>query len=146
MKVEKLLKRFLKEAGIYGSNKSKEILTFVDDYEEAIIPFNAFRWDTTKEGHNYWYVKALEWVAYLHDNLDNIDTDEKTSKDISIKSIKNELCELLRYYCLEGSNEEELSKIESWKNANELYKMLHEQVKEENSQYSVITTVSYTTA
>ena len=144
MNVEKLLKRFMKESGIYGANESKEVLAFTVDYDEAILPFNSFRWDTTSEGHNYWYCKAMEWVLYL----------DKTEKEISINRIKDELYELMKYYCLENSNEEELMKINAYKNVKELYDKLN--VKEPIAttyttdtgfgSATATTTVSYTTA
>ena len=154
MNVEKLLKRFMKESGIYGANESKEVLAFTVDYDEAILPFNSFRWDTTSEGHNYWYTKAMEWVLYLYDNFENIDEKDKTEKEISINTIKDELYELMKYYCLENSNEEELMKINAYKNVKELYDKLN--VKEPIAATYTIdtgfgsatatTTVSYTTA
>ncbi len=153
MKVEKLLKRFLKEAGIYGSSKSKEILTFVDDYEEAIIPFNAFRWDTTKEGHNYWYEKTMEWVLYLYDNFENIDDEDKTKYDITERNIKVILFELMEFFCLDNVSEEELMKIDAYKRVSELHEKLREKYEPKivnaytyDGTWSATTTVSYTTA
>ena len=124
MKIEKLLKRFLKENSIYGSKVSKDTLEFSIDYEEAMMPFNSFRWDTTNEGHNYWYSKSMEWVMYLYENLDNVDAEDKEQYSITTNAIKDGLNELILFYCLENSKEEELMKIEAYKDAKELYDKL----------------------
>ena len=96
----------------------------------------------------------MEWVLYLYDNFENIDEKDKTEKEISINRIKDELYELMKYYCLENSNEEELMKINAYKNVKELYDKLN--VKEPIATTYTIdtgfgsatatTTVSYTTA
>ena len=106
MAIDKLIKRFLKENGIYGTHESKCILEFVTDFEEAMLPFNAFRWETTEQGHNYWYSKALKWVLYLYDK------SEEANKSAAFV----ETCEeLIKYYCLDGENEESLMKIDGYK-------------------------------
>jgi len=121
MKVDKLLKRFMKENNIFGNNESKEILTFLDDYEEAILPFNSFRWDTTGQGHDYWYDKTMKWVLHLYDNLEYIDEDDKKRFNITPNTIKDEMYELIKFYCLEGAKEEDLMKNDSYKALKEKY-------------------------
>ena len=146
MTIEKLLKRFLKESGIYGASESKEILCFTVDYDEAILPFNSFRWDTSNQGHNYWYEKAMEWVLYLYDNLENIDEEEKKNKEISVSKIKDELYELMKFYCLENAEESELLKIDAYKRVKELHSKLNE-INKKQKTYEIdwAATTAYTT-
>ncbi len=125
MVVNKLLKRFLKENGIYGANETKNVLSFVDDYDEAIMPFNAFRWEVSSQGHNYWYSKALKWILYLYDNYENIDKEDKTNKNISVSVIKDACNELIKFYCLDGMEEETLLSIDGYKEIKELYNVLN---------------------
>lgn len=125
MVVNKLLKRFLKENGIYGTNETKNVLSFVDDYDEAIMPFNAFRWEVSSQGHNYWYSKALKWILYLYDNYENIDKEEKTNKTISVDIIKDACNELIKFYCPDGVEEETLLGIDGYKEIKELYNKLN---------------------
>jgi hypothetical protein len=115
MAIDKLLKRFLKENGLYGSRESKDILEFITDYEEIMLPFNAFRWETTEQGHNYWYSKALNWILYLYDRFEDIDKEK-----ISIDSIRADCNELIHYYCLDNESEESLLKINGYKEIIEL--------------------------
>ena len=115
----------MKESRIYNMALFRDTSSFMNTFVDAFVPFNSFRWDTTSEGHNYWYAKAMEWVLYLYDNFENIDEKDKTEKEISINRIKDELYELMKYYCLENSNEEELMKINAYKNVKELYDKLN---------------------
>lgn len=111
MEIKKLLKRYLKECGVYGSPMKKNIIEFVDTFKCIYEPFNAFRWDTTSEGHNYWYDKALKWVIYMYDNIDSIDGD----RDIILIRIKSALYALTRYYKLTDA------KVESYDKALRLH-------------------------
>jgi hypothetical protein len=153
MKIDKLLKRFMKESGIYGTPTSKDTLMFLDDYDEALLPFNSFRWDTTEQGHNYWYQKTMEWVLYIYDNVDGIDKEDKTKYNITEHSIKENLFELMKFYCLDNASEEELMKMDAYKKVSELYDELKKKEKPKivnaytyNGTWTTDTTVSYTTA
>ena len=153
MKIDKLLKRFMKEAGIYGASVAKETILFLDDYDEAMLPFNSFRWDTTNEGHNYWYEKTMEWVLYLYDNLENIDDEDKTKYGITERNIKVILFELMEFFCLDNVSEEELMKIDAYKRVSELHEKLREKYEPKivnastyDGTWTATTTVSYTTA
>jgi hypothetical protein len=153
MKIDKLLKRFMKAAGVYGSSVAKDSLIFLDDYDEAMLPFNSFRWDTTNEGHNYWYEKTMEWVLYLYDNFENIDDEDKTKYDITERNIKVILFELMEFFCLDNASEEELMKIDAYKRVSELHEKLREKYEPKivnaytyDGTWSATTTVSYTTA
>lgn len=77
MTIKKLLKRFLKDENIYGSELMKNIIAFMNEFNDAIAPFNAFRWDTTLQGHDYWFEKEIKWLVFLHKNFNNIDNKEK---------------------------------------------------------------------
>ena len=153
MKIDKLLKRFMKESGIYGTPTSKDTLMFLDDYDEALLPFNSFRWDTTEQGHNYWYQKTMEWVLYIYDNVDGIDEEDKTKYNITEHSIMETLFELMKFYCLDNVSEEELMKMDAYKKVSELYDELKKKEKPKivnaytyNGTWTTDTTVSYTTA
>lgn len=124
MKIDKLLKRFMKDSGLFGSAASRETISFLDDFEEALMPFNSFRWDTTEQGHNYWYSKSMYWILYLTNNMDDIDEDEKKKYEISNDTIRTCLYDLLNFYCLEGAKEEDLVKIEPFKEVKALYEKL----------------------
>lgn len=153
MKIDKLLKRFMKESGIYGTPTSKDTLMFLDDYDEALLPFNSFRWDTTEQGHNYWYQKTMEWVLYIYDNVDGIDEEDKAKYNITEHSIMETLFELMKFYCLDNVSEEELMKMDAYKKVSELYDELKKKEKPKivnaytyNGTWTTATTVSYTTA
>ena len=143
----------MKEAGIYGASVAKETILFLDDYDEAMLPFNSFRWDTTNEGHNYWYEKTMEWVLYLYDNLENIDDEDKTKYGITERNIKVILFELMEFFCLDNVSEEELMKIDAYKRVSELHEKLREKYEPKivnastyDGTWTATTTVSYTTA
>jgi hypothetical protein len=153
MKIDKLLKRFMKESGVYGASTSKDTLMFLDDYDEALLPFNSFRWDTTEQGHNYWYQKAMEWVLYIYDNVDGIDKEDKTKYNITEHSIMDNLFELMKFYCLDNASEEELMKMDAYKKVSELYDELKKKEAPKivnaytyDGTCTTATTVSYTTA
>ena len=122
MTAKNLFKRFVKESGFYGSIESKESLQFIDKYSEMIMPLNSFVWDTTKQGHNYWYEKALNWVVFLYENLAKIDENEKSLYHLDDYCILNTLYDLLEDYYLEGSTIDELMKNESYAKAVNLYR------------------------
>ena len=143
----------MKESGIYGTPTSKDTLMFLDDYDEALLPFNSFRWDTTEQGHNYWYQKTMEWVLYIYDNVDGIDEEDKTKYNITEHSIMETLFELMKFYCLDNVSEEELMKMDAYKKVSELYDELKKKEKPKivnaytyNGTWTTDTTVSYTTA
>jgi hypothetical protein len=73
MKIENVFKRYLKEAGIFASSKSKKAIIFMKEYSDVISPFNSFRWDITEEGYLFWYERALNWCIFLYNNYDNIE-------------------------------------------------------------------------
>ena len=77
MTIKKLLKRFLKDENLYGSELMKKIIEYMDAYDNAILPFNAFRWDTTLQGHDYWFAKEVRWLIFLYKNYSIIDENEK---------------------------------------------------------------------
>jgi hypothetical protein len=88
------------------------------------MPFNSFRWDTTEQGHNYWYSKSMYWILYLANNMDDIDEDEKKKYEINNDTIRTCLHDLLNFYCLEGAKEEDLANIEPFKEVKALYEEL----------------------
>ena len=70
MSIENVFKRYLKEIGIYGSNYSKISIEFLREFSEAYFPFNSFRWDTSEQGHSYWFERAVNWLIFLYNNYD----------------------------------------------------------------------------
>ena len=76
MEVKKLYKRYLKEIGAYGSPESKCSLEFMEEFSEAYAPFNGFRWDTSAQGELYWFERAVNWLIFLFNNIDNIDDED----------------------------------------------------------------------
>lgn len=126
MKIDKLLKRFMKDNGVFGSSASRETISFLYDFEEAMMPFNSFRWDSTEQGHNYWYSKSMQWVLFLYDNLNAVDEEDKKKYTIDEVAIKYCLYDLINFYCIEGSKVEDLEKIEPFKDVQSLYNKLSE--------------------
>ena len=80
MTVEKLFKRYLKEIGVYATSYCNDSIMFLRTYSEPFVPFNSFRWDTTKEGFLYWFERALNWLIYLYNNADEVE-DDKVNKE-----------------------------------------------------------------
>lgn len=78
MTIDKLFKRFLKETKVYGSDEAKACMGFMTEYNELFYPFNAFRWDTSKQGHIFWFEMALNWLTFLYNNFGNIDNEDVT--------------------------------------------------------------------
>ena len=70
MSIESIFKRYLKEIGVYGSNYGKLSIEFLREFSEAYYPFNSFRWDTSEQGHSYWFERAVNWLIYLYNNYD----------------------------------------------------------------------------
>lgn len=124
MKIDKLFKRFMKENNIFGNSEVKGIMSYIAEFNEYLLPFNAFRWETTEQGHNYWYDKAMKWILYLYSNLEYIDEEEKVLYSLHSHVIKRTIFELLHFYCIGGSNQEDLVKIDSYNKLNDLYEEL----------------------
>jgi hypothetical protein len=113
MKLDKLYKRFLKDNMVFGGDISKGSMLFMNDFNEAFLPFNSFRWDLTEEGHVFWFTKALEWIMYLYTNYDNIDDEDVEKYDISIEAIFSNMKDLIENYSPKLT-EEELMKIKAY--------------------------------
>jgi len=113
MKLDKLYKRFLKDNMVFGGDISKGSMLFMNDFNEAFLPFNSFRWDLTEEGHVFWFTKALEWIMYLYTNYDNIDDEDVEKYDISIEAIFSNMEDLIENYSPKLT-EEELMKIKAY--------------------------------
>ena len=67
--VEKIYKRFLKEKEIYGSNEGKESIRLMRTQKHIFMPLNYFRWDTSIQGHMYWFNMSVDWCIFLFDSL-----------------------------------------------------------------------------
>lgn len=124
MKLEKILKRFMKESGVYGIKHSKEVIEFCNNFDEALMPFNAFRWDTSSQGHNYWYSIAMKWILYIYDNLKLIEENDIIKNNITEYAIHNSAYDLIKYYHFMDVSEEELVKIDGYNDLKKLYKSL----------------------
>ena len=83
MSIEKLFKRYLKEIGVYASSEGKQSIEFMREFSEPFYPFNSFRWDTSEQGHLYWFERAVNWLIFLYNNYDNIETDGFEKEDIT---------------------------------------------------------------
>lgn len=70
-----LLKRFLKESGLYNNSdfcreSVKHMLSPIWTGEsEYFTPFDWFDWDETEEGEMYWYHQILKWAIFLYDTF-----------------------------------------------------------------------------
>jgi hypothetical protein len=115
MKVEKILKRFMKESGIYNMALFRDTSLFMNAFDEAFVPFNSFRWDTTKQGYNFWYDKSLHWLAYLYYNVENIDNNEILRFNLTNKAFYNAIGDLLDCYKSDYELDENLDGIEAVK-------------------------------
>lgn len=113
MKLDKLYKRFLKDNMVFGGDISKGSMFFMNDFNEAFLPFNSFRWDLTEEGHVFWFTKALEWIMCLYTNYDNIDDEDADKYGISIGAIFSNMEDLIENYSPKLT-EEELMKIKAY--------------------------------
>ena len=113
MKLDKLYKRFLKDNMVFGGDISKGSMFFMNDFNEAFLPFNSFRWDLTEEGHVFWFTKALEWIMCLYTNRDNIDDEDADKYGITANTIMENMNDLVENYAPDLS-EKELMKIASY--------------------------------
>lgn len=97
MSIENLFKRYLKEIGAYGSSYGKLSIEFLREFSEAYYPFNSFRWDTSEQGHSYWYERAVNWLIYLYNNYDE---EEYKGFDaaMSKEKIANMISDMFVYY------------------------------------------------
>ena len=75
--VEKIFKRFLKEKGIYGSNEGKGSIRHLRNYKHIFMPLNFFRWDTSIQGHMYWFNMSIDWCIFLFDAAKNLENSEE---------------------------------------------------------------------
>jgi len=128
MLVKKLLKRFMKENGIYTHTISKDVLEYTEDYDEAVIPFNAFRWDTTTQGHEYWYFKSIDWILNLYSSINDIDDEDKKKYGLTDNSnvMKNGMYDLLNFYFNSTLKKEELEKNnEKYNSLLKVYEKIH---------------------
>ena len=98
---------------LFGGEISKGSLFFMDEYEEAFMPFNSFRWDLTSEGHSFWFEQAAEWIMYLYINRDNIDKEDAEKYGISVENFIINMTNLVENYSPEVT-EKELMKIEAY--------------------------------
>ena len=112
MKVEKILKRFMKESRIYNMALFRDTSSFMNTFVDAFVPFNSFRWDTTKQGYNFWYDKSLHWLAYLYYNVENIDNNEILRFGLTNKAFYYSIGDLLDCYKSDDELGEDLNKIE----------------------------------
>ncbi len=95
MTIKKLFKRFLKDENLYGSEAMKKIIEYMETYNNVIVPFNAFRWDTTIQGHDYWFTKEIRWLTFLYKNFGVIDNDEK--KAYNYTKSEYDIADRIRY-------------------------------------------------
>ena len=98
MTIDKLFKRFMKEEAVFGSDESKSSLMFMIDYSEALHPFNSFRWDTTIQGHLYWFERAANWLIYLYNNCDSMDDELAKKEKLSKQETADKLYALTKYF------------------------------------------------
>ena len=117
MKIENLFKRYLKEAGIFASSKSKKAINFMKKYSDVMSPFNSFRWDVTEEGYLFWYERALNWCIFLYNNYDNIE---------DAKFDKCRVAKIIRYMLLMYLSEEEEEIAKKLKCYNDAISILDE--------------------
>ena len=114
MKIENIFKRYLKEAGIFASSKSKKAINFMKKYSDVMSPFNSFRWDITEEGYLFWYERALNWCIFLYNNYDNIE---------DVEFAKQKVAKFIRYMLLVYLSEEEeeiVKKLTCYNDANSI--------------------------
>lgn len=143
MKCEKVFKRFLKENSLFNISLAKETVEYSNDYDDFLIPLNSFRWETTEQGHMYWFEKSLEWVMYLYGKLNEIDEDDKIRFELGEKTICETLGDLLYNYTDGYIVEEDLNKSDAYKKAKELYDSLTtvskniQQIKNEEFSFSI---------
>jgi len=123
MKCEKVFKRFLKENSIFNVPLARNTIEYSNNYDDFLIPFNSFRWETTKQGHMYWFEKSLEWVMYLYSKLGEIDEDDKIRFILGEKTICESLNDLLDNYDCD-IEEADLKKSDAYKKANKLLDIL----------------------
>lgn len=125
MTLNKLLIRFLKENNIYGGDASKRILNYFKKFEDGIaVPFNAFTWATTVQGHNYWYEKSIGWIIFLLDNpylVEGLKPEEK--EKINEKKLIRTLTRLVNYYCMAEESEESKMRMPMYRKAKEMLKI-----------------------
>jgi hypothetical protein len=98
---------------VFGGDISKGSMFFMNDFNEAFLPFNSFRWDLTEEGHVFWFTKALEWIMCLYTNRDNIDKEDADKYGITANTIMENMNDLVENYAPDLS-EKELMKIASY--------------------------------
>jgi len=113
MRIDNLFKRFLKDRMLFGGEISKSSLFFMDEYKDAFMPFNSFRWDLTSEGHSFWFEQAAEWIMYLYINRDNIDKEDVKKYSISIENFIDGISDLVDNYAPDVT-EKELMKIDAY--------------------------------
>ena len=75
--VEKIYKRFLKEKGIYGSDEGKSSIRVLRNTKHIFMPLNFFRWDTSIQGHMYWFNMSVDWCIFLFDTAKNLENSEE---------------------------------------------------------------------
>lgn len=117
MKIENVFKRYLKEAGIFASSKSKKAIKFMKEYSNVMYPFNSFRWDITEEGYLFWYERALNWCIFLYNNYDNIE---------EANFAKWQVAEKIRHILLIYLSEEEKENVKKLKCYNDANSILDE--------------------
>ena len=80
--------RFLKENGLFGRylkyykinklNEKRPLYKFLNGYDPFVYISNAFSWDETEEGFDFWEEKHSEWVrTYEKKNPYNITSVKK---------------------------------------------------------------------
>lgn len=134
MKLNKLFMRFMKEQGVFLSKETKGVIEFVNDFDEVLMPFNSFRWDTTTQGHNYWYSKSLKWMINVFENFDAIDTEDKEKYRLTMCALVDNAYELIKYYCLDNATEEDLKAIEGFSELKEIHDRKNKELEEERSK------------
>jgi hypothetical protein len=94
--VEKIYKRFLKEKEIYGSDEGKKSIKLLRTTHHIFMPLNYFRWDTSLQGHVYWFNMSVDWCIFLFDTLK--DQESSDDRNYMMNTAYRNLIVLLTHY------------------------------------------------